>query len=80
MHKWLHYGKLCVRISIKLYKGLMLRVDDQQKEIQALKIGACKIHLHGTFVEPFLDLISKAYVWVNARSLSGVSLGWAERR
>jgi len=40
----------------------MLRVDDEQKEVRALKIGACKIHLHGTFVEPFLDLISKAYV------------------
>jgi hypothetical protein len=37
----------------------MSKVDDEQKEVQAIEIGACKVHLHGTLVEPFLDLISR---------------------
>jgi hypothetical protein len=41
----------------------MLKVDDKQKEVQVVEIGACRgIHLHGTLVEPFLDPISKANV------------------
>jgi hypothetical protein len=49
----------CVLVNIKLYKGLILRVDDEQKEVRAIEIGACRgIHLHGALVEPFLDPIS----------------------
>jgi hypothetical protein len=41
----------------------MLGVDDEQKEVRAIKIGACRgIHLHGTLVEFFLNPISKANV------------------
>jgi hypothetical protein len=41
----------------------MLRVDDEQKEVRAVEIGACRgIHLHGTLVEPFLDPTSRADV------------------
>jgi len=41
----------------------MLKVDDKQTEVRTIDIGTCKrIHLHGTLVEPFLDLISRAYV------------------
>jgi hypothetical protein len=58
----------------------MLKVDDKQKEVRAIEIGACRgIHMHGTLVKPFLDPISRADVWVSARSLSEVSLGWAKR-
>ncbi len=45
------------------YKLLMLRVDDKQKEVQAVEIRTCRgIHLHGTLVEPFLDPTSRADV------------------
>jgi hypothetical protein len=41
----------------------MLRVDDEQKEVQAVEIGACKgIYLHGTLFEPFLNPINGANV------------------
>jgi hypothetical protein len=37
----------------------MLRVDDEQKEVRAINIGACKrIHLHGTLFEPFFNAIN----------------------
>jgi hypothetical protein len=48
---------------MKFYKGLMLRVDDKQKEVRAVEIGACiGTHLHGTLFEPFLNPISGANV------------------
>ncbi len=51
----------------------MLRVDDEQKEVWVIEIGACrKIHMHGTFVELFLNLIGRVDVWMSAKSLSGV--------
>jgi hypothetical protein len=54
---------LYVLISIRLYEGLMLRVDDEQKEVRTAEIGVCRgIHMHGTLVEPFLDPISRADV------------------
>jgi hypothetical protein len=54
---------LYVLVSIKLYKGLMLRVDDEQKEVQTVEIGTCRrIHMHGTLVEPLLHSISRADV------------------
>jgi hypothetical protein len=37
-----HHGRLYVLVSIKLYKGLMLRVDDASKEVQGIEIGACR--------------------------------------
>jgi len=41
----------------------MLRVDDKQKEVQTVEMGACRgIHLHGTLFEPSLDPISRANV------------------
>jgi hypothetical protein len=41
----------------------MLRVDDEQKEVQVVEIGTCRrIHMHGILVEPFLDPISRANV------------------
>jgi hypothetical protein len=80
LHQYLHYGRSYVLVSIRLYKGLMLRADDEQKEVWAVKIRACKgIHMHGTLVEPLLILISRANPWVSVRSLNGVSLGWVER-
>jgi hypothetical protein len=37
-----------VIINIKFYKGLMLRVDDEQKEVQIIEIGTCRgICMHG---------------------------------
>jgi hypothetical protein len=36
------YGRLYVLICTRFYKGLMLRVDDELKEVQAVEIGACK--------------------------------------
>jgi hypothetical protein len=41
----------------------MLRVDDKQKEVRAIELRPCRgIHLHGTLVEPFLNLINKVDV------------------
>jgi hypothetical protein len=41
----------------------MLRVDDEQKEVQAIEIGACRgIHLHGTLVETLFNPIRRANV------------------
>jgi hypothetical protein len=57
------HGRPYVFVSIRLYKGLMLKVDDEQKKIQAIEIRACRrIHLHGTLVEPFLNPTNKANV------------------
>jgi hypothetical protein len=41
----------------------MMRVDDEQKEVQAIETRACKgTHMHGTLVEPLLNPISRANV------------------
>jgi hypothetical protein len=40
----------------------MLKVDEEQKEVRTVEIGACRwIHLHGTLVEPFINP-SRAFV------------------
>ncbi len=31
-----------VLVSNRLYKGLMLKVDDEHKEVQPIEIGACR--------------------------------------
>jgi hypothetical protein len=57
----------------------MLKVDDEQKEVRAVEIGTCRgIHMHGTLVELFLNPICRVDVWMSAKSLSGVSAGWAK--
>jgi hypothetical protein len=44
----LHHVRPYVLVSIRLYTGLMLRVDDEQKEVQAVEIGAHRgICMHG---------------------------------
>jgi hypothetical protein len=41
----------------------MLRVDDEQKKVRAVEIGACRwIHMHGTLVEPLLNPIDRANI------------------
>jgi hypothetical protein len=41
----------------------MLRVDDEQKEVRAIEIGACRgIHMHGILVEPLLNPINRANI------------------
>jgi hypothetical protein len=50
-------------VSIRLYKGLILKVDDEQKKVRAIELGACKrIHMHGILVEPLFNPISRANI------------------
>jgi hypothetical protein len=47
-HQGLHYGRPYVLVSTRFYKKLMLRVDDEQKKVRAVEIGAYRrIHMHG---------------------------------
>jgi hypothetical protein len=59
----------------------MLRIDDEKKEVRVVEKKACRgISMHLEW-GPLLNLFnscSRVGIWVNTKSLSGVSLGWVE--